>query len=330
METMTAVRVHDWGCPPVVDEVSAPVGRDGEAVVRIEAAAVGHLDRTVAGGQFGVKPQLPYVGGVEGCGTVVSSESFATGTRVMLRGGGLGLKRDGTWAEYVAVPDRNLVVVPDGMGPELGATYFVPLTTAATALQSIGRLGTWGTPDVDTAADETVVVGGAAGAVGSMVAQLALREGARVLGVVLDQSQADSLPSGVEPVLSDDSGRLAELGDERQATLLVDTLGGTQLSRRMSWVRPGGRTVLIGYVTGEETTLDLPNWLLQDVALLPTNMIRRNREAREYAGQLAPLLVEGELTLEVAAFGFDDAAKVFDLMSQGRIRGRAVLRPPHE
>lgn len=327
MATMAAVRVHSWGESPVAEEVSTPEEQAGETLVRIEAAAVGHLDRTVAGGDFGVKPQLPYIGGVEGCGIVVSSESLAAGTRVMLRGGGLGLTRDGTWAEYVRIPDKNLVPVPDGMGPALGATYFVPLTTAASALRSIGRLGTWGAPEVESAADEVVVVAGAAGAVGSMVAQLSLRDGARVLGLVVDQEQADRLPAGVEPVLADDVDRQRALAKERPASLLVDTLGGQHLGDRMRWVRPGGRAVLIGYVTGTDATLDLPNWLLQDVALLPTNMIRRNREARAYAEELAPLLVSGDLKLEVETFGFEDAATVFERMATGRINGRAVLQP---
>lgn len=329
MSTMAAVRVHGWGRPPVVDQVPRPDPGEDEALVRIEAAAVGHLDRTVAGGSFDVKPELPYVGGVEGCGTVVSAASLTAGTRVILRGGGLGLRRDGTWAEYVRVPEKNLMVVPEGMGPALGATYFVPLTTAAAALRSIGRMGHW-TSEIASAEDEVVLVGGAAGAVGSMVAQLASSAGARVLGLVLDQEQADRLPGGVEPILSDDAERLTALDRDRSATLLVDTLGGAQLTRRMAWVRPGGRAVLIGYVTGEEATLDLPNWLLQDVALLPTNMIRRHKEARAYAEQLAPRLTTGELTLDVEEFEFHDAPRVFELMAEGRIRGRAVLRPPLE
>lgn len=64
--TMQAVRVHDWGIAPVVEDVPMPQPTDGETLVRVEAAAVGHLDRTVAGGEFRMKPALPYVGGVEG------------------------------------------------------------------------------------------------------------------------------------------------------------------------------------------------------------------------------------------------------------------------
>lgn len=312
----------------MVEEIERPEPGDAETLVRVEAAAVAHLDRTVAGGDFGVKPELPYVGGVEGCGVVVESGTLAVGERVMLRGGGLGLKRDGTWAEFVVAPDRNLRTLPEGLPAEVGATFFVPLTTAAVALDSIGRLGQWALDEVDSASDEVVVVGGAAGAVGSMVTQLALRQGAKVLGVVADEEQAETLPRGVEPVLSGDSARAAALAKERPGSLLVDTLGGAGLGVRSGWVRPGGRAVSIGYVAGTELALQLPNWLLQDVALLPTNMIRRDREARALADQLAPLLVQGELNLDVESFGFEDAARVIELLGAGKLKGRAVLVPP--
>lgn len=325
--TMRSVRIHDWGVAPVVDEVPLPRPNEGESLVRIEAAAVAHLDRTVAGGDFGMKPPLPYVGGVEGCGRIVESTTHREGTRVMLRGAGLGLLRDGTWAEYVAAPDKSLAVLPEGMPAALGATYFVPLTTAATALGPVGRLGEWGIPGVSSAADEMVVVAGAAGAVGSMTAQLALRGGARVLGLVVDQQQADRLPEGVQPLLSSDTEGLAALGKERPATLLVDTLGGSRLTERMGWVRAGGRAVSIGYVAGESAMFDLPNWLLLDVSLLPVNMIRRTAEARLLADELAPLLVSGELVLDVEEFAFPGAPRALELLGTGGLIGRAVLVP---
>jgi NADPH2:quinone reductase len=235
--------------------------------------------------------------------------------------------RDGTWAEYVVATDRHLTVLPEGLDPDQGATFFTPLTTAATALQHIGRLGQWDLDGVDSSADELVVVGGAAGGVGSMVVQLALREGASVVGVVADDEQAESLPAGVRAVVSTDDARAAELAEERPATLLVDTLGGAGLGARCGWVRPGGRAVSIGYVAGTDLTLDLPNWLLQDVALLPLNMIRRDRQARALAAELAPLLVNGELSVAIERFGLDDAGTAIELLASGKLRGRPVLVP---
>ena len=324
---MRAVRVHGWGEPPVVDRVERPRPAAGESLVRVEAAGVSHLDATVAGGDFDLKPSLPYIGGVGGCGVVVESETIPAGERVLLRGGGLGLLRDGTWADYVTAADRHLTVLPTGLASEIGATFFTPLTTAASALRTVGRLGAWGLEGVGSASDELVVVGGAAGGVGSMVVQLALREGATVLGVVADDEQAASLPPGVEGVLSSDAARAAELARDRTASLLVDTLGGDGLGDRCGWVRPGGRAVAIGYVAGTQLALDLPNWLLRDVALLPVNMIRRDREARRLAAELAPLLVDGELTVDVERFEFEEAGRALELLASGKLRGRAVLVP---
>jgi NADPH2:quinone reductase len=317
---MRALRLHEWGAGPVVEDVPSPTVKEGETLVRVEAAAVSHLDLTVASGTFDLKPQLPYVGGVEGCGVVVSSPVHEPGTRVVLRGGGLGLLRDGTWAEFVATR-KAASPLPAALSPEVGATYFVPTTTAYVALHDIARLGAW--PGVE---DEVVVVAGAAGAVGSMVAQLAVRAGSTVFGVV-DPSQAELLPAGVEPVLIGDGDRAAELLKERPATLLVDTLGGQGIGERSRWVRPGGRAVVVGYVAGKELALDVPSWLLDDVALLPVNMIRREAAAREYAPLLAELLAKGELTLEVQSFAMDDAPKALQLLATGGLRGRAVILP---
>lgn len=314
---MRAARIHSWGASPVVEEVSDP---SGETVVRVEAAAVAHLDLTVASGKFQIKPELPHIGGVEGCGIVVTSDVHEPGTRVMLRGGGLGLMKSGTWAELVAVRSKNVAPLPADLSPELGATYFVPTTTAYTALHEVGRLGTW------VAEDEVVVVAGAAGAVGSMVVQLALRAGATVIGIVAPE-QASRLPDGVEAVRLDDDARAAELTRDRPATLLVDTLGGQGLAARSRWVQPGGRAASIGYVAGTDVNLDLPNWLLEDVALLPVNMIRRDAAARQHAPMLARLLAAGELTLDVESFDLADVGKALDLLATGGLRGRAVITP---
>lgn len=318
---MRAVRMHAWGEDPVVEDVPAPTPKDGETLVRVEAAAVAHLDLTIASGNFDLKPQLPYIGGVEGCGIVVSSDVHEPGTRVVLRGGGLGLVRNGTWAELVATR-KGATPIPADLPPEVGATYFVPTTTAYVALHDVGRLGTW----FGAAEDEVVVVAGAAGAVGSMVAQLALRAGCQVIGVV-GAEQVGSVPPGVEAVRLDDEERAAELLKDRPATLLVDTLGGQGVAQRSRWVRPGGRAVVVGYVAGTELGLDVPAWLLDDVALLPVNMIRRDALALEYAPLLAELLAKGELTLEVQSFAMADAGKALNLLATGGLRGRAVILP---
>ncbi|MDY7086407.1 MAG: zinc-binding dehydrogenase [Actinomycetota bacterium] len=305
---MRALRVHDWGRDPVVDEIEEPVRGEGEVLVRVEAAALAHLDLTVASGTFALKPQLPYTGGVEGSGVVIEADDLAPGTQVMLRGGGLGLLRGGTWQERVSVPRKAVTVLDPRLPAEVAATFFVPTTTAAVVLHDVAKLQP----------GEKVAVVGAAGAVGASVAQQALLAGAEVTGYVGRDDQLDLVPGGVTGVV------LGEEPDEK-ADLLVDTLGGEGLIGRSRWVRQGGRAVVVGYVAGTRVTIDLPDWLLDDVALLPVNMIRRERRARELAPALIRKLAAGELSVAVESVSLGEAVDALGRMRSGHVRGRAVL-----
>jgi NADPH2:quinone reductase len=286
--------------------------------VTVEAAAVAHLDVTIAGGDFGMKPQLPYIGGVEGAGVVAEAGGgLEPGTQVILRGGGLGMLRDGTWTEQVSVPVKAVTPLADPLPPEVAATFFVPATTAYIALHDVARLQP----------GEEVVVVGAAGAVGAMVAQQALAAGATVIGVVGRSEQLSQVPRGVEAVDGSSDESVAPLVKARTATLLVDTLGGEGLVERSRWVRPGGRAVVIGYVTGPTVTIDLPSWLLDDVALLPVNMIRQERRAREVSGELVRRLASGELDVAVQTYDLAKTAAALEDLRTGRVAGRAVVIP---
>ena len=186
---MLAARFHSWGEAPVVEQVPEPQRGDGEVLVQVQAATVAHLDVTVASGHFGLQPSLPYIGGVEGAGVVLSTDAgLAPGTQVMLRGGGLGLLRDGTWTEKVSVPRKAVTVLAAPLPPEIAATFFVPATTAYVAVHDVAKIEP----------GEEVIVVGAAGAVGSMVVQQALAVGAAVTGVVGRPERLGDVPKGAE------------------------------------------------------------------------------------------------------------------------------------
>jgi NADPH2:quinone reductase len=317
---MRAARFHGWGAAPAVEEVPEPAQRDGELLVQVQACAVAHLDVTVASGKFAMKPPLPYIGGVEAAGVVLEAgadSGIAPGTQVMLRGGGLGLLRDGTWTERVSVPRKAVMVLASPLPPEVAATFFVPATTAYVAVHDVAKVRP----------GEHVIVVGAAGAVGSMAAQQALAAGATVTGVVGRTDQLADVPKGVDAVDMTSAIALERLGEARSASLLIDTLGGDGLISRTKWVRQGGRAVVIGYVAGPRAEIDLPSWLLDDVALLPVNMIRQERRAREVAGELAERLSAGELEVAVERFDLADIARALDALKSGRVRGRAVVIP---
>jgi NADPH2:quinone reductase len=148
-----------------------------------------------------------------------------------------------------------------------------------------------------------------------------------VIGLVSRPERAQDVPAGAEVITLAEHDRLAELKASRPATLLMDTWGGSDLTARAGWVRPGGRALVVGYVRGATVSLDIPNWMFDDVALLPVNMLQRHASALRVIDELTGLLVGGDLTLRVSAFPMIPDSPAFDLLARGLIDGRACLSP---
>ncbi|MBS1888695.1 MAG: zinc-binding alcohol dehydrogenase family protein [Actinobacteria bacterium] len=288
---MLAARIHEWGQEPVLEEVPEPELRPGHSVVEVTAAAVAHLDLTVAGGEFPLRPPLPYIPGAEGAGRIIASERFPANASVRIRGAGVGVERDGLWAERALVPDEALQVVDEQLPAPLVASYFANCATPYAALHDVGRLQ----------AGERVLVTGAGGAVGRVAVQLASAAGAEVLGIEADAERAAAIPAGaVRLVGSDPEDLLAELRALGPADLLVDLVGGALLPRLLTGaLRPGARAVLVGYVAGTRLEIELPALIDADVRLLPMNLMHRGDGLEAAARELLALIAGGELTLSL-------------------------------
>jgi NADPH:quinone reductase len=316
---MRAARIHRWGSTPIVEEVADPVVKHGESIVRVAAAAVGHFDLNVASGEHRPLPPLPYVPGTDGAGEVVASEAYEPGTAVLIRGGGLGLRRDGTWAELAAVPDDALEPAPEGVDPAVAASFSVPAAAAFAAVTQLGELRP----------GEHVAVTGAAGAVGGIAVQLARRAGAgSVFGIVSRAAKADAVPAAATVLVGRGPGVAEQLRDRTAGIdLLVDTVGGPALAEILPAMSPGGRAVLVGYTAGRAVTLDLPTLMDLDVTLLPLNLFRHPARTREGAAQVLGLLRQGELDLPLTRFSLDELPAAVDSLTKGETVGRVVLVP---
>lgn len=312
---MKAVRIRGWGQPPSIEDVAEPAPAPGRTIVRMAAATVGHIDRTVWSGGFLRHPPLPYIPGVEAAGVVVAGDRFAPGQRVWLRGCGLGTQRDGTWCELIDAPDEALGVLPDNVSMPLGSAFFSPCTSAWTALHDVAKLK----------AGERLLVTGGTGAVGSITIQLALALGATVSAVVSSAARAATLPAGVDAVVAD--GASAAVPGGLEVDVLIDTVGGPLLAATLGCVVAGGRAVLVGYTAGNQLTLDLAHFLQRDVVLLPLNMFRREAAGRAVASELLGRLGDGRLQLDVTTFALAEAAAALEWITRRGHRGRAVLVP---
>ncbi len=289
-----------------MEEIPVPRPGAGEVLVRMTASVVSHHDLGSVAGTLPHAPP-PFTPGLEGAGVVArlgegaDAGGLAVGTPVRLLARG---QAEGTWAEYVVAPAGAVVPVPEGLDPALAAACG---TVSAAAWGALERAGLEG--------GESLGVTGATGAVGSLVAQLALRRG--VTRVVAWSRTPETLPADIE-VASED-------GPDEPVDALVDTVGGVLLPQRLRAVRPGGRAVLVGYTAGERVPFALPELMVLDVALLPLNMMRF-RVPREVVTGLLEDFAAGRLRLATDVVGLDGLDAAIERLRAGRARGRVVIR----
>jgi len=310
---MAAPRIHEFGAPPRPERVALPEAGPGEVLVRLAETVVSHHDLTIAGGKFALRPPLPYILGLEGCGHVVcigpgiDAGRVPIGAAVRLYAGGLGATRSGTWAEYVVAPQRALTPVPQMLDPAIAAACGSVALTAWMAAIDLGALKP----------GERLGVTGGSGAVGSLVAALGtLHDASSVVAWVRSAERARMLPSGVELVADDDQVEPVDL--------LVDTVGGPLLAERLGGIRPGGRAVLVDYTAGEQVCFSLPDLMAADVSLLPLNMMRR-RPPEGLELSLIDDFAKGRLHVAIEAVAAHDVVEAITRLRSGAVSGSVVL-----
>ncbi|MDZ7700980.1 MAG: zinc-binding dehydrogenase [Halobacteriales archaeon] len=326
-----AAFVYEGDEPAVaVRDVDDPEAADGEAIVQVEACSLNHSDRwTLRGARF----DEPYVSGADLAGVVESAPDDAavsTGDRVVLcpnltcgtcahcREGPENLCEEyaiyyGGFAERAAVPADRLVPIPDGVSFVEAAALPIAYMTARHML----RRGRFEPAD-------TVFIPGATGGVGIAGAQLALGQGARVVGTTRSASKADRLRAlGVDVIVSDEPDELEEAVADLGADVALNHLGGAFTAVCMAGVKRGGRVVVCGRTAGDRSTVDVSDLFWQHKRLIGSSMgTQRDLErlvALVDAGHLEPV-VDTEYPLE-------ETPAAFEAMADRTLFGKAVIRP---
>ncbi|OEC95130.1 MULTISPECIES: NADP-dependent oxidoreductase [unclassified Rhizobium] len=177
--------------------------------------------------------RTPSIPGHEFAGVVTALGYGTTGLSLGQRVFGLtDWYRDGTLAEYVAVEARNLVPLPGDVEFTVAASLPISGLTAWQGLLQHGRLQ----------AGESVIVHGAAGAVGSIATQLAREFGAYVIATGRAADRQKSLEFGANEFVDLTNDTLEEIGS---VDLVLDMIGGEIQKRSAGLVRPGGTLVSV-------------------------------------------------------------------------------------
>jgi NADPH:quinone reductase-like Zn-dependent oxidoreductase len=246
---MWAAVLTEPGQPPEYRDHPDPVPEAGRTLVRMTAATIVPLDLLVASGtSYWGRPPVPYVPGDQGVGVVERSAVFPMGTRVFVETRSGRMPRDGSMAERCAVPDEDVVPLPDGLPDPSAAALGMSGVAAWMAL----------TDRAHVQPGERVVVLGAGGTVGSLAVGLARLLGAgRVVGVCRSRAAADrATAAGADEVvlLSGDVGAMSAALQQAvggPADVVVDTIFGLAATAASQVLAPFGRLVNIGGLSGD-------------------------------------------------------------------------------
>lgn len=215
------------------------------------------------------RDRTPSIPGHEVAGVVTALGYGARGVSVGQRVFGLtDWTRDGTLAEYVAVEARNLAPLPGEVDFTVGASLAIPGLTAWQGLFLHGRLQ----------AGQSVLVHGAAGAVGSMVTQLTREAGAYVIGTGRAANRQAALDFGAQEFVDLENDALEDAGG---VDLVFDVIGGDIGARSAGLIRAGGMLVTIAGPTEARPENGLAiDFVVESDRTQLNEIVRRVRDGR--------------------------------------------------
>ncbi|GAA4490868.1 NADP-dependent oxidoreductase [Actinoallomurus oryzae] len=226
------------------------------------------------------RDKTPSIPGHELAGVVTALGYGTTGLSIGQRVFGLAdWHRDGTLAEYVAIEARNLAPLPGDVDFTVGASLPISGLTAWQGLFQHGRLQ----------AGQTVLAHGAAGAVGTMVTQLAREAGAYVIGTGRAADRQKALDFGAHEFLDLDNDALEDIGG---VDLVFDVIGGDIQQRSAGLIRAGGTLVsVVGPVEARPTNGLAVDFVVEADRAQLGEIVQRVRDGRlrTNIGDIAPL-----------------------------------------
>ncbi|MFE6509032.1 NAD(P)H-quinone oxidoreductase [Nocardioides sp. NPDC057767] len=320
---MRAVVAEQPGGPEVltVTDRPDPEAGPGEVVIDVAAAGLNRADLLQRQGFYPPPKGASDIIGME-CSGVVSAvgegvDEWRVGDEVcaLLAGGG--------YATKVAVPAGQVMPVPEGV--DLVTAAALP-EVAATVWSNVFMVGGL-TPD------ETFLVHGGAGGIGTMAIQLANQIGARVITTVGSAEKAELAKSlGAEVAVNYKDQDFVEVAKVYGgADVILDNMGAKYLARNIDALNPEGRLVIIGMQGGTKAELDINALLRKRAAVIATNLRGRPVEQKaricaEVVERIWPMVEAGEVKAVVQdVLPLAEAAEAHRLMESGTHTGKILL-----
>ncbi|MBH0205800.1 MAG: zinc-binding dehydrogenase [Nitrospira sp.] len=340
---MKAVLFREHGGPEKLtfEDLPTPTIGTGEVLVRVKACALNHLDIWIRQGNPAYPIPLPHVSGSDIAGVVeqvgAQVEGVTVGARVSVSPGLscwkcenclagrdnfcstfgiIGAKTHGGYAEYVKVPFRNVLPMPENLTFEQAAAFPLVSVTASHMLFALAGLQH----------GETVLIMGAGSGVGSMAVQLAKLAGARVITTVgSDEKIPKAVVLGADAVINHSKDKVAErvklLTEGKGVDVVIEHIGPEVWETCLASLAKGGRLITCGATTGAEVKLDLRYVYSRQFTIKGSYMGTRAElvKAAELVGQKRLISVIDR------TYPLQEARAAQDLMLSRKFFGKIVL-----
>jgi NADPH:quinone reductase len=318
---MKAVLCEKLGTPDdlVVRDIEPPgPPRAGEVHVAIVARGLAFTDVLMIAGEYQIKPELPFVVGGEGAGTVLAVgegvAGLAVGDRVLCPGG---------CVEQVVVPAERVTRLPPTVDFAAAAAFRANYATALYGMQR-GRL----------AAGETLLVHGAAGGVGLAAVDVGKLMGAIVIATASTaEKRAVALEMGADHVIDYTAGfreRVKELTDGRGADVIYDPVGGDVFDESMRCIAPFGRILVVGFTSGRPALAKTNHLLIKDAEVIGYTVGALNRQDPAWAARnsrvLMGWLASGRIKPYIShRVPLEQTAEALKLIRDRKVIGKAIV-----
>ncbi|MDQ6825890.1 MAG: zinc-binding dehydrogenase [Candidatus Eremiobacteraeota bacterium] len=331
---MRAVRLHEIGGPQQmrIDAIDNPVPSPGEILVRIRAAALNHRDIFITQGLYpGIA--LPRTLGSDGAGEVAALgagvEAPPVGSPVLInpmldwgddpafwdaKGSILGMPRDGTFAQYVSVPQENVFAKPAALSFEQAAAIPMGGLTAYRATFTRAQLQ----------AGETILITGVGGGVQTFVLLFAKHVGARAIVTSSSDRKLGIATSLGADVAINYKTSATWYKEVRKASpdgvdVVIDSAGGESFARALEVTRTGARVVTYGGTNGDSNIRMFPIFW-KHLNVFGTSM----GSPADFAGMLE-VFNTGVKPVIDQIFPLEDAAAAAQRLNEAEQFGKIVL-----
>jgi NADPH:quinone reductase-like Zn-dependent oxidoreductase len=341
---MKAIVFHEFGGPEKLryEDVPEPKINETEALIRVRACALNHLDIWARAGTRGERIPMPHISGSDISGEIAKVGNLVKnhnlGDKVLIAPGIsdgtceyctsgwdslceeykiIGYETQGGYAEYVSVPAQNILSIPDKLNFEEAASVPLVFLTAWHMLTTRSHL----------TAGETVLVWGAGSGVGSAAIQVAKVLGAKVIAtagndVKLEKARKLGADWTINHHSQDVPSEVKRVTNGKKANVVFDHIGQATWEKSMRSMAPGGRLVNCGVTSGGKAEIDIRYIFVRQFSLMGSYMGGR--------GELLKVLTffeDGELKPVVdSVFPLKEAAAAQSRMEKSEHFGKIVLK----